>query len=455
MHAAPSSFGTASVISDGVHSANGSARAGAPGGGASAPPLGFGLPSADSTAVPPPRSALPEGPPSQLLRRAARVLLERLTELTDRLVTALYEQEAAYRDGPVPQDEVWQGCHESLRSALLILLARPGEREPGPQTWRLGRRRAEQGLPLDALLHAYRIGGVIVWQALVETTMEHEPQAVPELVHAATMVWHVVDHHSTVVSDAYRSLAAELTNHHHERTRALLDSLLDGRADPADLGAASAVLDLPEDGRYAVVMLRHARPGTGQHDGPRPSGAEGTHLLWRSRADAEFAVALLHKGVSARDALAGLVDALHLSGSSRAGIGLVVDGLADLGRARKMAELALRTCSNDGEVARLDERLPAAMVASQADLSNALASRTFGPVLALDPGDRDVLLGTLAAWFDAGGSAARAGARLFCHRNTVLNRLRRFEQLTGRDLGLPRDLVELGLALDAYRLTGA
>lgn len=395
-----------------------------------------------------------EEPYTRLLRRAARVLLERLPQLTDRLVASLYENEPSYRDGLVPQDEVWQGCHESLRSALLVMLAAPGEGEPSPQTWRLGRRRAEQGLPLDALLHAYRIGGVMAWQALVEITMEREPQDVHELVHAATAVWNVVDHHSTVVSEAYRSLAHELTSHHHERTRALLDALLDGTAGADDLGTASAVLDLPDDGRYAVLMLRHARPGTGQHDGARPTGAEGAHLVWRSRADAEFAVALLHKGAAEHEALAGLAKAVRPSGSSRVGIGLVVQGLGELGRARRMAELALRTCVADGEIARLDERLPAAMVACQADLSGALAMRAFGPVLALDPGDRDVLLGTLAAWFDAGGSAARAGARLFCHRNTVLNRLRRLEQLTGRDLGLPRDLVELGLALDAYRLSG-
>lgn len=404
-----------------------------------------------SAGVPPPDGS----PPTLLLHRATRVLLERLSQLTDELVAALYENEVLYRDGPVPPDELWQGCHESLRSALLALLSPQGQGQPSPQTWRLGRRRAEQGLPLDALLHAYRIGGVLVWQALVEVTIEHSPKDVHELVHAATTVWTVVDHHSTVVSDAYRSLAHELTSRHHERTRALLDSLLDGRAEAADLSAASAVLDLPEDGRYAVAMLRHGRPGTGQHDGPRPSGTESAHLLWRSRADAEFAVALLHDGAEAGEALAGMAKALQPPGSSRVGIGLVVEGLASLGRARRLAEVALRTCAADGELARLDERLPAALVACQGDLSGALAARAFGPVLGLDPGDREVLLGTLAAWFDAGGSAVRAGARLFCHRNTVLNRLRRLEQLTGRDLGLPKDLVELGLALEAYRLTGA
>ncbi|MFE6183280.1 helix-turn-helix domain-containing protein, partial [Streptomyces sp. NPDC056465] len=68
----------------------------------------------------------------------------------------------------------------------------------------------------------------------------------------------------------------------------------------------------------------------------------------------------------------------------------------------------------------------------------------LGPLDRLDPADRDVIVETLTAWLDADGSAQRAGARLYCHRNTVLNRLRRFEQLTGRCLTRPRDAVEGG-----------
>ncbi|RZM96173.1 helix-turn-helix domain-containing protein, partial [Streptomyces alfalfae] len=51
--------------------------------------------------------------------------------------------------------------------------------------------------------------------------------------------------------------------------------------------------------------------------------------------------------------------------------------------------------------------------------------------------------------------AGRAAARLYCHRNTVFNRLRRLEQLTSRSLTRPRDLVEVALALEAHRLSGA
>jgi DNA-binding PucR family transcriptional regulator len=79
----------------------------------------------------------------------------------------------------------------------------------------------------------------------------------------------------------------------------------------------------------------------------------------------------------------------------------------------------------------------------------------LGPLADVDPGFRDVLVTTLTAWLDCDGSAARAVNRLYCHHNTVLNRLRRIERLTGRSLTRPRDLVEVALALSALNLHGA
>ncbi len=66
--------------------------------------------------------------------------------------------------------------------------------------------------------------------------------------------------------------------------------------------------------------------------------------------------------------------------------------------------------------------------------------------------DRDTLLDTLEAWRDNEASATAAGAKLFCHPNTVRNRLRRIETLTGRSLSDPRAIAELCLALEAVRL---
>jgi DNA-binding PucR family transcriptional regulator len=73
--------------------------------------------------------------------------------------------------------------------------------------------------------------------------------------------------------------------------------------------------------------------------------------------------------------------------------------------------------------------------------------RALGGVLALEGDERTVLLDTLRTWLDTGGSAGQTATRLYCHRNTVLNRLRRLEGLTGRSLERVDHLVEWSLAL--------
>ncbi|PLW71827.1 PucR family transcriptional regulator, partial [Streptomyces sp. DJ] len=163
--------------------------------------------------------------------------------------------------------------------------------------------------------------------------------------------------------------------------------------------------------------------------------------------DADRAVVVLG-GREPRD----LAPAITAPEGVRVGVGPAVPGLASLGTAREHAETALLTCPASGGVALLEEHLPQALVTSAPELADALVERALRPVLDLEPGDREVILSTLEAWLAADGSALRAGSRLFCHRNTVLNRLRRYEQLTGRSLGRPQDLVELVLALEAHRL---
>ncbi|MFF3995812.1 helix-turn-helix domain-containing protein [Streptomyces cyaneofuscatus] len=98
-----------------------------------------------------------------------------------------------------------------------------------------------------------------------------------------------------------------------------------------------------------------------------------------------------------------------------------------------------------------DERWPAVLVAGAPELSARLLAEVFGPLLALAPAERALLVGTLEAWLECGGSVGRAAVRLRCHRNTVFNRLRRLERLTSRSLSHPCELVETVLALEALR----
>ena len=62
------------------------------------------------------------------------------------------------------------------------------------------------------------------------------------------------------------------------------------------------------------------------------------------------------------------------------------------------------------------------------------------------------LLATLATWLATNGNSTETGGLLFCHRNTVRNRLARLEQLSGQSLEDPRSVARLFVAVEALRL---
>ena len=64
----------------------------------------------------------------------------------------------------------------------------------------------------------------------------------------------------------------------------------------------------------------------------------------------------------------------------------------------------------------------------------------------------DELVRSLEAFIEHNGQWERAARDLFCHRHTLRYRIRRIEQLTGRDLSRARDRIEFWLALRAREL---
>ncbi|MEO3807470.1 helix-turn-helix domain-containing protein [Sphaerisporangium sp. B11E5] len=402
----------------------------------------------------------------EVLRIAATRLLRQLPELTEELVARVREGDEAYRRFVTPDDH-WQSTEEGLRAGIEAILQRPEERRDLEFARHMAGRRAEQGLPLESLMRMYRLAAQVTWAAFVDLIEREHPELLPALVRTATHVWHAIDRQALMAADVYRRREKELLGRSTERVNALLDELLEGAADGAVARSAAAALDLPERGRYAVVTIRlpvrhdhegarvngnGAPSGYGGYGGPardaRPETLGAMRLLWRMRAQYEVAVVAL--GEATLDELAeGMTAVVY----GPAGVSPVVGGLVELAAARRLAELAMRTCEGCGpEIARLDRRLPSALVISQPELSGRLVSEVLGALQGLDPTDREVLLATLSAWLRCEGSAARAAGQLYCHRNTVFNRMRRLEQLTGRSLSRPRDIVELALALDASRL---
>lgn len=372
-------------------------------------------------------------------------LARRLAVAADRLADRTLAEDPAYA-ALLGRAELRERIHHNLRQAVegLVRSSRglPVELADARAT---GTLRAEQGLPLTSLLRAYRSGGRLLWAALTEAVAAHDRSALPRLLPGASALWDVLDQMTDAVSESYRRTEAARADRDRERRAALLDVLLDGAAAP-DAPAASeaaAQLGLPERGRFAVVVVAaDGSAGAAEVATERPGAAGAPRVLWRIRAGGESGLVELghHPLESVRELLAPL--------GVRAGVSPVVEAPAELARAHRLAALALRTAPESGgpHTALLDEGLPAALIAAQAELAGRLRTVVLGPVLALPAEDRRLLLTTLGTWLACRGSTTYAAQRLYCHRNTVSNRLRRLEQLTGRSLADPRHVVELALA---------
>ncbi len=73
----------------------------------------------------------------------------------------------------------------------------------------------------------------------------------------------------------------------------------------------------------------------------------------------------------------------------------------------------------------------------------------LGPI---EEGDEEYggeLLRSLEAFIEQNGQWERAARQVYCHRHTLRYRMRKVEELTGRDLSRAHDRIEFWLALRA------
>jgi len=91
----------------------------------------------------------------------------------------------------------------------------------------------------------------------------------------------------------------------------------------------------------------------------------------------------------------------------------------------------------------------------QTDDLKAFSDEVLGGLLAYDEKRGGGLVQTLEAYLDLGGGMQEIADRLFIHRNSLIYRLRRIEELTGRLLADPHDRLLLHLALKVRQMPGA
>ncbi|WP_396917307.1 PucR family transcriptional regulator [Mycolicibacterium sp.] len=379
---------------------------------------------------------------------------DRLPVLVDDAFAAVVDRIPMYRDGePVPRTDLHESITQNLRF-LVGAIAHPDAELDLTAPQETGRRRAHQGAPLPEVLQAYRISFSTLWDALVGHAHDtREPGDADALLAAASAIWQLTDEHAVAVTEAYRAATAELLLAQQQRRSALVEALLTGHpsidASPVE---AAALLGLPPDAQFVVVaadtcgLAEESLPGI-----ERQLAEHGVVSGWRLTPALQLGVVSLRS--DQRDIA---LEVLRGAASARTGVSPEYRSLADTPRALHLARTALATVpAGKAEVQVFSANPLEALVARTPGEGHRLAREVLGPVLDLPPDDSVVLLDTLSAYVENGGSAEAAGKLLHCHPNTVRYRLRRLHELTGRSLSDPMDITELTAASSALRLTPA
>lgn len=146
----------------------------------------------------------------------------------------------------------------------------------------------------------------------------------------------------------------------------------------------------------------------------------------------------------------------YLPPAGRMGVSEAFDKVSETRSAALQARWALHQGQRAGE--RLTHFAPSQtavgfLPVSLADNERA-ARRVLGPLLAYDEDKRSHLVGSLRAFLEENRSWQRAARRLQVHKQTLVYRMERVEQLTGRELDSTADVAELWLAIQAAMACG-
>ena len=234
---------------------------------------------------------------------------------------------------------------------------------------------------------------------------------------------------------------------------------LAGGIGSADAARELARFGFARDAAVVVVALEAAVPAAVEPDDLARAATD--HL---SRSEGGYLVSTHATGVHlllAADPpdLGDLAKALsgRLDVELRAGSGSSVPP-AEVGRSLREARYALQVCRLEGWANAGFEDLGTyrlLLSMTDPDALRAFADALLAPLDAYDREHDGELIGSLQAFLQHNARWETAAAQLFVHRHTLRYRMRKVEELTGRDLSSSFDRMEFWLALRARDLLAA
>lgn len=393
----------------------------------------------------------PDAELERQVQHAWAALLPQADSIADGISLTLFEKDREWYDkaGHDLRTDVRASTREHIRSGIQTMA---GQSDPGRRAtdvWReTGRRRARQGVPMELVLNAYSLGTRVLWEALLDLGSKQDLGVDDHvLLMAGQRIWNALDVQNAVLVDAYRRESARLERRDLQRQQGYLDGLVGGRGtDPEFAREAAQTLDVSVDEPVACVAAPFEESLDEPLRGPEDRLERAGRIShWHVRGGTYFGLVPL--GGLALDDLVGL---LEPSATGRVGIAASPEGITGFATAYQLAARAAQTIPRGRtEVVTVNDRLPEVLISASPEVASLLVEESVGPLLAQSDHQAELLLDTLVALIEHNGSPTHAAEALFCHRNTVIYRVKQIEHLTGRSLQVPRDRMLLGLGLMA------
>ena len=404
------------------------------------------------------RSVSPEV--AERIREIAQRQLDRLDDVTATAQAAVVRVAPLLAEDPALYAESLASTRANTVRFLMLMVSHPGEpipSDPPPEAVDIARSVMRRGADTEMVVLTYRAGQNVFWESWIDAAAELVPDR-DELVEVLRV--------SSVLVPAYIDgvLATVLARAEEEREE-LLRGGLARRAETV---------------RMILDDVPIAEQRAGERLGYELSQTHTCVVLWSEDAVEQgtldrAAHALAH-AVGARRPLvlpatvaavwawigtAGEPEVAQLRAAMedvdpaiRAAVGPSCPGLAGFRRSHDgaVATHGLVAAARGGErLTTYRDVEVTTLVAQDPRRMTDFVRTTLGPLAARDPAAAR-LRETLRIYLSEGESAPRAAQRLYTHRNTVLHRVARAEELLGHPIADRR--LELALALELTHRLG-
>jgi sugar diacid utilization regulator len=414
-------------------------------------------------------------PPEDAVRAIAGRLLARGDELARSMVERYREEIADYRmaDEEFLFEDVQKVTHANLTAAIAALLGDTGPSEKALADTRAGAaRRVRQGISLESFLHAARMFGLILWENVLEEADPDQPGEREAALEIAAAVMAHVDLMSTAAANGYLNEVQSIWTDREVVRRDLLEDLISGRGDSDHVRRLAHTLRLPLADRYVVIVVcGDDAPAQETPDQPLAARVALRRIVEAARSRLKPAHACLLVGMRqgevvalypvtgppdservkehAQDLASALADQ-DVSvgvGGNQPGIAAVADSYAE---AKDAAAIA-RTAGVRGRPVIFDDVLIDHLLRSSPH-GDRIIDGTLRPLIDYDARRQADLVATLRAYVQSAFNLTKSAELLNVHPNTVVYRLRRIRELSGRDPQVADDLLLLFLGLKLLEL---